>query len=188
MLDLEHSLRLQGFTFDKPSTALAMHVPHRKCHSLEGLLWAEGNHRGQRVSVAEFRYQVGYGKGREVYHYVAVSCEAPVRWPLLTLRRRPELYRRRLHELFKTRSSGLESREFERRWNLECADSRFAVAAFAPYMQAWLLAGSRAEEWSIGQGSVQLHHRGALDATGVEDLMSRLVEFRTLLPQELDAW
>ena len=188
MLDVEHSLRLQGFTIGKPAAALAMHAPYRKCHSLEGLLWAEGTFRGQTVSVAEFRYEVGSGDMRERYHYVAVSCLAPVRWPLLTLRPRPPLYRRRFRDLFKTRPSGLENRSLQRRWNLECADPRFPVAAMNPHLQKWLLAGSRNEEWSIGQGSIQLHHRGALDAQGVERLLLRLLEFRSQLPNELDSW
>jgi hypothetical protein len=186
--DLEHSLRLQRFAIGNRATAIASHRPHRKCHSLEGLLWAEGTHRGQAVTVAEFRYVIGHGRAQEVYHFTAVTCGAPVRWPLVTLRPRLELYRRRLGELFKTRPSGLEDRELERRWNLECADPRFVVAALSPPIQAWLVAGNRAEEWSVGQGSVQLVHRGALDAQGVERLLSRLLDFRAMLPKELDEW
>lgn len=104
---------------------------------VENVVWLRSSD-DHALRLFDYQYTTGSGKNRATWRYTCSIADLPVtRWP--RLRVTPETALDRLADHIGLRDLELESEEFNRAFEVETENNRFATAVLDPQMMQWLL-------------------------------------------------
>ena len=164
---------------------------------------ATAEHRGIPVQMLMHTYTTSNGKSSSTITHTVVTTQCPPAWPTLGIGR--EHFGHRILEAFGgSKDLQLDDNVFNETFRIRTDDEVFATLALSPAVQGFLLEitkrgpGAKSatrpsirlsrEQWSIASGGLTLLVAGRVKPEEIEHLLDRVVNFRALLPRELDAY
>lgn len=144
-----------------------------------------GSLDGRPVTAFQHFYMITTGQATiPIYHTICIT-EAPS-WPPVKIGRR-NLIGRLLYRAGLRRGLMLEDETFNATRTIKAADEDFALTLLGPEMQQFILAHPGIT-WQINPGHIALISGGQMKLDLLEQRLEILVEFRRLIPEELEAW
>lgn len=149
---------------------------------------ARGVIRDRDTTLIEHMHMVSTGKSAHAVYWTFAIIACPEHWPQLVLSE--EHLGDKIMKLFgKDRSDvQTESRAFDDRWRVECADPNFGTLVLSPEVQAWANSLPRSSRVSIGAGQINIARRWQLSAKNVDAFVDAPSTLADLLPPELEAY
>lgn len=149
---------------------------------------ARGIIRDRDTTLIEHMHMVSTGKSAHAVYWTFAIIACPEHWPQLVLSE--EHLGDKIMKLFgKDRSDvQTESRSFDDRWRVECADPNFGTLVLSPEVQAWANSLPRSSRVSIGAGQINIARRWQLTAKAVDAFVDAPSTLADLLPPELEAY
>lgn len=149
---------------------------------------ARGIIRDRDTTLIEHMHMVSTGKSAHAVYWSFAIIACPEHWPQLVLSE--EHLGDKIMKLFgKDRSQvQTESKAFDDRWRVECADPNFGTLVLSPEVQAWANSLPRSSRVSIGAGQINIARRWQLSAKAVDAFVDAPSTLADLLPPELEAY
>lgn len=107
---------------------------------------------GRNVRGFEYEYTTGSGKNARTYHWSCGMASTGAHWPHLTLG--PESVFDRITDLITGDDIDFESDEFNKAWEVRCADRKFASALIDPEMMLFLMDKAHGSQIEVCEGWV----------------------------------
>jgi hypothetical protein len=150
-------------------------------HSRQAYNCLDGNYQNVPVMLFDYTYKTGSGKSETTHNVSALLARLSIRCPKLILR--PETVLDRFAAFVGFGDINFESEEFNRAFNVDCVDKKFAYDICHPQMMEFLLQ-NRSMTWELQGNHLLLYswRMGTFDPEKVRTCLRLAVEFVARIP------
>jgi hypothetical protein len=150
-------------------------------HSRRASNCLDGTYQNVPVILFDYRYKTGSGKSETTHNLSALLARLNIHCPKLVIR--PETVLDRFAAFVGFGDINFESEEFNRAFNVHCADKKFAYDICHPQMMEFLLE-NRSMVWELQGNHLLLYSysMGSFDPGEVRTCLQLAVEFDARIP------